>query len=62
MEHDNVNYTSHLHTLAKLEQTKSALQDATAANSQLQTDVAEFWHNLVAINEIARLSSSHTSQ
>ena len=54
---DIINRTAHLQALNELEQTKTALNEATTANSQLCSDIAELRRNLVTMqNEITRIS------
>src|SRR5205823_8056550 len=59
MEYDELNHSSYQHAITELNETKSALQNANAANTQLRADFTELQHNLILMqNEISRLTTT----
>ena len=59
MDYEELNHSSYQHAVTELNETKSALLDANAANTQLRADFTELQHNLVLMqNEISRLTTT----
>ena len=59
MEYEELNHSSYQHAVTELNETKTALKEATSANIQLRADFTELQHNLVLMqNEISRLTTT----